>query len=55
MTKFLTARDDNPNEVHKEEVEPEIVGFWSAINQVLMVIIEHAGRIVENIAIYLAK
>ena len=55
FTGLLTARDDNPNEVDETEVEPEIVRFWSAVGQVLMIIFEHAGRVVENITIYLSK
>lgn len=54
-TEHLTARNHNPNKVHEEKVKPEIVGFWSAICQVLVVMIEHASSIVEDIAIYLAE
>lgn len=54
-TGFLTARNDNPNEVEENEVKPEIVSFWSAVGQILVVIIKHAGRVVENITIYLPK
>jgi len=51
----LTAWDDDPDEVHEEKVAPEIVGFRPTICQVLVVMVEHAGGIVENIAINLAK
>lgn len=52
---YLTAWNDNPDEVHEEKVAPEIVGFRPTVCQVLVVMIEHAGGIVENVAIYLAE
>jgi hypothetical protein len=55
ITEFLTARNHDPDEVHEKEVEPEIICFWPAICQILVVVIEHAGCIVKNIAIYLAQ
>lgn len=54
-TEYLTTRNHNPYEVHEEKVKPEIIGFRSAISQILVVVIEHARSIVEDIAIYLAK
>lgn len=51
----LTTRDDNPYEIHEEKIAPEVIGFWSAVCQVLVVVIEQAGRIIENIAVNLAK
>jgi hypothetical protein len=51
----LTARYDNPDEVHEEEVKPEVVCFRSAVCQVLVIVIEHARSIVENVAIYLTQ
>lgn len=53
--KLLTGGNDDPDEVHENEVEPEIVSLGSAVCQVLMVVIEHACGVVENIAVYLSK
>jgi hypothetical protein len=51
----LTARYDNPDEVHEEEVKPEVVCFRSAVCQVLVIVVEHARSIVENVAVYLTQ
>jgi hypothetical protein len=52
---MLTARYDNPDEVHEEEVKPEVICFRSAVCQVLVIVIEHARSIVENVAVYLTQ
>jgi hypothetical protein len=44
----LTARENHPDEVHEEVVTPEIEKFWPRICDVLVVVIEHAGGIVED-------
>lgn len=51
----LTAWNDNPDKIHEKEVEPEIVSFRPAIRQILVVMIEHAGSVVENQAVNLAE
>lgn len=51
----LTARYDNPDEVHEEEVKPEVVCFRSAVCQVLVIVVEHARSVVENVAVYLTQ
>ena len=33
----LTARDDNPNEIHEEIVSPEIISLWPTVVQTLEV------------------
>ena len=33
----LTARNDNPNEVHEEIVSPEIISLWPTVVQTLEV------------------
>lgn len=55
MGPALTAGNDDPDEVHEEEVEPEVVCFRAAILLASIVQIKHAGRIVENIAVDLAE
>jgi hypothetical protein len=52
---MLTARYDNPDEVHEEEVKPEVVCFRSAVCQVLVIVVEHARSKVENVAVYLTQ
>ena len=42
----LTARDDDPDKVHEEIVDPEIIGFGPAVGNALMVVIEHASRVI---------
>jgi hypothetical protein len=51
----LTARDNNPKEIHHEVVAPEIVSLRSAVGQVLVVMVKHGCRIVEHVAIDLAQ
>ena len=51
----LTARNHHPDEVDKEEVEPEEVGFRPGVADILVVQIEQAGGVVEDQAVYLAK
>ena len=51
----LTTRYNNPDEVHEEIVEPEVVRLWPAVRETLVVMIKHAGSIVQNVAIYLPK
>jgi hypothetical protein len=51
----LTAWNDNPDEIHEKEIKPEIVSLGSAIRHVFVVMIEQAGSVIENKAIYLAK
>ena len=51
----LTARYDNPDEVHEEEVKPKVVCFRSAVCQVLVIVVEHARSVVENVAVYLTQ
>lgn len=36
----LTARNDNPDEVHEEKVEPEVIGLGAAVGQVFVVMVE---------------
>ena len=33
----LTARDDNPDEVHEEIISPEIISLWPTVVQPLEV------------------
>lgn len=50
----LTRGNNNPNEVHEEVIAPEIVWFGSAVRQPGVVMVKHAGRIVEHITVELA-
>jgi hypothetical protein len=47
----LTARNDNPEEVHQEKVKPEIVPLGPAVRDVFVVEVEHGCSIVEDITI----
>ena len=51
----LTARDSNPDKVHEAIVAPEVVGFGPTIRDTLVVMVEHACCIVEDITIYLTN
>jgi len=50
----LTAREDHPDEVHEEVIAPEVEKFRSRVCDLRIVVIEHAGGIVENQSINLA-
>jgi hypothetical protein len=50
----LTARENHPDEVHKEVISPKIQKLRSRICNLLVVVIEHASSIVENKPIDLA-
>ena len=49
----LTAWYDNPDKVHEEVISPEIISFRTAICEPLMVVVKHAGGIVQDVAVYL--
>lgn len=51
----LTPWDDDPYEVHEEIVTPKIVSLWSAVSETSIIMVKHACRIVENVAIYLSQ
>lgn len=51
----LTARYDDPDEIHEEVVTPEIVCFGSRIRDPFVVVIEHTGRVIEDITVYLPQ
>lgn len=51
----LTAGYDDPDKVHGEVVTPEVVGFGPAVCQALVIVVEHAGRVVEDVAVDLAR
>ena len=51
----LTAGDDDPDEIHEEVVAPKVVRFWSTVCKTLMVVIKHAGSVVKDISVDLAK
>jgi hypothetical protein len=42
----LTTRNDDPNKIHEKVVKPKVVSFGSAIGESLVVMIEHACRVV---------
>jgi hypothetical protein len=50
----LTAGENHPNEVHEEVISPEIQKLRSRICDLRIVVIEHAGCVVEDQAIDLA-
>lgn len=37
LMRVLTARDDDPNEIHEEIVSPEIISLWPTVVQPLKV------------------
>ncbi len=52
---LLTPRDHNPNEIHEEIIAPEVIWFWSAVIEAFVVEVEHAGSIIEDIAVDLTQ
>lgn len=55
MDGVLTARYDNPDEVHEEVITPEVVCFGPAVGDSFVVVVEHARCIVEDITVYLTQ
>lgn len=47
----LTAREHHPDEIHEEVVPPEVEELRPRICNLLIVVIEHAGGVVENEAV----
>jgi hypothetical protein len=47
--------DDNPEGVHEDEVSPVVRGFGARVCDVEDVVIEHGGRVVEDVAVELAE
>ena len=54
-TAELTRRDNDPDEVHEEIVEPEVESLWSAVCDISVVMVEGVGCIVEDQSIHLAN
>lgn len=52
-TAELTARDNNPNKVHEKVISPEVEWFRAGVVHVVYVMIKHASRVIQNIAIEL--
>lgn len=46
--------DDEPEEVHHEVVHPEVEELWAGVDDALVVVVEHAGRVVEDNTVELA-
>jgi hypothetical protein len=44
---------DNPDEVHEDEVEPEIVCFRTTVAEVFVVVVEQACGVVEDVSVNL--
>ena len=48
------AWDDDPDEVHEDKVEPVVESFRARIDDTLVIFLKQAGRIVEDISVYLS-
>ena len=51
----LTSGDDYPNNVHSKVIDPKVVCFGPTVNDILVVEIKHASRIVKDISVDLAQ
>ena len=51
----LTCWYHNPNKVHEEVVAPKVIRFRPAIIKALVVEVEHAGSIIEDVAVELTE
>jgi hypothetical protein len=47
--------DDDPEGVHEDEVSPVVGGLGARVCNVEDVVVEHGGRVVENVTIELAE
>jgi hypothetical protein len=50
----LTAREHHPDEVHEEIVAPEVQELGARVRDLRVVVVEHAGCVVEDQAVDLA-
>jgi hypothetical protein len=50
----LTSREHHPDEIHEEVIPPEIQKLRTRISNLLVVMIKHAGCIVQNQPVDLA-
>lgn len=50
---LLTTWNKNPKGVHENEVPPVIIRFRAGIRSAMIIILHHARRIIENIAVEL--
>lgn len=48
------AREDHPEEIHEEIVEPKVQKFRSRINDFFVIVIKSMGGIIENKSVYLS-
>lgn len=55
MLRKLTAWEYCPNKVHKEIVDPKVQKLWPAVCDAFIIVVEHAGCIVENETINLTS
>jgi hypothetical protein len=51
----LTARENHPDEVHEEVISPEVQKLRSRVCDLRIVVIEHAGCVVEDQTVDLAN
>ena len=51
----LTAWENHPDKVHEEVVTPKVQKLRSAVSNLLVVVVEHAGSIVEYKTINLSN
>lgn len=55
QTKVLTRRNNEPEGIHEDEVEPEVVGLRAIEPLPGIQVIEQTGQVVERIAVELAR
>lgn len=51
----LTTGNDNPDKVQEKVVKPKIISLWPTVGEPFVIVIKHACRIVQNVAIDLAQ
>ena len=54
VDKKLTPRNDDPDEIEEKVVEPKVIGLWPPMGEPFVVMIKHACRVVQNIAVDLS-
>lgn len=51
----LTGRQDDPDGVHEDKVEPKVQWLWPRVYDAQLEVVKRSCGIVQNIAIHLAE
>lgn len=49
-----TKRNHNPDEIHQEIVDPEVIPFWPAVRDLMDIMVKQTRRVVQCISVQMA-